>query len=268
MKKVSPKDDWPESWKSSYQYDLLEIYGGTTNRGYAHAYASRRKHILELVQKVALRGAKILDVAAAQGNFTLSLAELGYEVTWNDLREELADYVRPKYECGLIRYAPGNIFTLGFDSYFDVVLIAEIIEHVAHPDDFLKQTGRLVKPGGYLILTTPNGEYFANRLPKFSECNDPAEFESVQFQPNAEGHIFLLHSNEIQRLANAAGLRVVETRFFTNPLTAGWLGLGPLLRLLPRTGVELGEKLTGSLPLGIQKKLLTCVAILLVRLQD
>ena len=43
---------------------------------------------------------------------------------------------------------------------YDVVLTSEVIEHVPHAekDRFLAQLARLVKPGGYVILTTPRGE--------------------------------------------------------------------------------------------------------------
>jgi 2-polyprenyl-3-methyl-5-hydroxy-6-metoxy-1,4-benzoquinol methylase len=40
---------------------------------------------------------------------------------------------------------------------FDAVLITEVIEHVAHPDEFLAKTAALVKPHGSIVLTTPNG---------------------------------------------------------------------------------------------------------------
>jgi 2-polyprenyl-6-hydroxyphenyl methylase/3-demethylubiquinone-9 3-methyltransferase len=108
MKKVEMESDWPESWRYSYQYDLLEVYGDRHRLGHTYAYANRLKHTLELAQKVASPGAKILDVAAAQGTFSLLLAELGYEVTWNDLREELAGYVNLKHEFGTIHFAPNG----------------------------------------------------------------------------------------------------------------------------------------------------------------
>lgn len=263
MRQLTFQNNWPESWKYSYPYDLLEIYGEKSCRGYVYAYANRRHYTLELVQKVAQPGAKVLDVAAGQGNFSLSLAELGYEVTWNDLREELADYTKLKWEHGTIHYAAGDVFTLDFDSEFDVVLIAEIIEHVAHPDQFLEKIAQMVKPGGHIVMSTPNGEYFQNRLPKFSDCPDPSQFEAVQFKPNSDDHIFLLYLDEIELLAHQAGLSLVETRIFTNPLTNGHLKLETLLKLLPCTWVDACENFTQSLPLVLQRKIHTGVAVLL-----
>jgi 2-polyprenyl-3-methyl-5-hydroxy-6-metoxy-1,4-benzoquinol methylase len=70
-----------------------------------------------------LRTGDILDVAAAQGNYTVALAELGYDVTWNDIREDLAGYVRLKLEHGRIDFAPGNVFELSFPAPFDGLLI-------------------------------------------------------------------------------------------------------------------------------------------------
>ncbi|MCB9079352.1 MAG: methyltransferase domain-containing protein [Anaerolineaceae bacterium] len=265
MKKLIFKESWPETWKYSYPYDLMEIYGDLHHPGYTYAYVNRYKATLSLVRKVAKPGAKILDVAGAQGNFTLSLAEIGYEVTWNDLREELIDYVKLKWEFGIVHYAPGNVFELGFDASFDVILITEIIEHVAHPDDFLIKIARMVRPGGYIVMSTPNGEYFRYSLPKFSECLDPSQYEASQFKPNADGHIFLLHLDEVHILAKKAGLQVVETKLTNNPITNGHLRMEPFLKIIPRGWIEASEKVTNSLSLPFQKKLHTGLVALLAK---
>jgi 2-polyprenyl-3-methyl-5-hydroxy-6-metoxy-1,4-benzoquinol methylase len=256
MKRVHLQENWPDSWKYSYPYDLEEVYGEIANRGYAYAYDNRRKHTLRFLTEVLAPGARILDVAAAQGNFSIALAEMGYDVTWNDLREELANYVRLKQERGEIHFAPGNAFELSFPSLFDAVLITEIIEHVAHPDDFLLKTAQLIKPGGYIVMTTPNGSYFRNPLPKFSEFADPSVFEAVQFKPNSDGHIFLLHPDEVQPLASRAGLEVEKIALFNNPLTHGYMKMEHLLRVLPRTLVQQIETLTQRLPGGICRRLM------------
>lgn len=256
MKRVFIQESWPASWKYSYPYDLEEVYGEIRNRGYAYAYDNRRQTTLRLLTQVLTPSATILDIAAAQGNFSIALAEMGYNVTWNDLREDLADYVRLKQDQGEIHFAPGNAFELNFPSPFDAVLITEIIEHVAHPDEFLRKAAQLVRPGGYIVMTTPNGAYFRNPLPKFSDCPDPSIYEAVQFRPNADGHIFLLHPDEIQTLATRAGLDVEEISLFTNPLTNGFMKLGPLLRILPRSLVNGIEAATQRLPAPVCRKLM------------
>ena len=261
MKRVQPDESWPKTWQESYPYDLDEVYGEISNRGYAYAYQNRRRRTLQLLTEVLEPGARILDIAAAQGNFSLALAELGFDVTWNDLRADLADYVRLKYERGQLAFAPGNAFELQFPSLFDAVLITEIIEHVAHPDDFLAKAAALVRPGGYIVMTTPNGGYFKNTLPKFSECADPAVYESVQFKPNADGHIFLLHADEIEPLARRAGLSVDRISLFTNPLTTGHVKTEALLRFTPRAFVNAVEAATQKLPAFLKKKALVQMAV-------
>jgi 2-polyprenyl-6-hydroxyphenyl methylase/3-demethylubiquinone-9 3-methyltransferase len=257
MKRPEPKPDWPESWKLSYHYDRMEVFGEEPRSAYASAYRERRRHSLELVAAAARPGARVLDVAAGQGNFTLCLAEQGYDVTWNDLRAELADYVRLKHEKGTVRYAPGNALELRFDEPFDVVLATEIVEHVAHPDEALRKLTALVKPGGQLVVSTPNGAYFRNRLPRFSDFPDPSVFESRQFQPDGDGHIFLLEPEELAGLARRAGLRILESRLFCNPLTHGHLKLRHLLPWVPAAWVAAAETASARLPAPLRRKLMT-----------
>jgi len=261
MRQPSPTADWPLSWKNSYQFDLEEVFGPIRNRGYAYAYAGRRKKTLELLARGLQPPSTVLDIAAAQGNFSLALSELGYRVTWNDLREDLAGYVKLKHTSGEIAYAPGNAFDLNFNELFDGVLITEVIEHVAHPDSFLGATAALVKPGGCIVMTTPNGAYFRNTLPRFSDCPDPSIYESGQFKPNADGHIFLLYQDEIQRFALSAGLVVEELLFFTNLLTNGHMKTSHLLRILPRKLVDTAETLTQLLPMKIANRILLQVGV-------
>src|SRR5262245_28879264 len=217
MRRITPSEDWPASWQESYVYDQQEVYAAPKT-GYALAYRNRRDQALRLLTEAVPPGSRVLDLAAAQGNFSLALAECGYRVTWNDLRADLIGYVQAKHEHGNITYAPGNAFELEFPALFDAVLFSEVIEHVAHPDKFMKQVAALLRPDGVAVMTTPNGRYFMNHLPRFSDCPDPSAFEAVQFKPNSDGHIFLLWPDEVVRLAHDAGLRVEEKSFFTTPL--------------------------------------------------
>jgi 2-polyprenyl-3-methyl-5-hydroxy-6-metoxy-1,4-benzoquinol methylase len=247
---------WPESWQLSHLYDTLELGESPVprRRGYGYAWRNRQRRTMNLIQAVAEPPARVLDVAAAQGNLSIRLAEMGYEVAWNDLRSDLVDYVKLKWESGKIDYFAGNVFEVNFPELFDVVVATEIIEHVAHPDQFLAQLKTLVKPGGHLVLTTPNGEYFLNKLPKFSDCPDPSQYEAMQFKPNSDGHIFLLHRSEVADLTSNAGLQLVSCSVFNNPLTCGHRKTEHLLKLLPSCWVAMCERFTARFQGGLSAR--------------
>jgi 2-polyprenyl-6-hydroxyphenyl methylase/3-demethylubiquinone-9 3-methyltransferase len=268
VKRLELDDSWPSSWQTSFRYDLEEVYGQVQNFGYAYAYERRRRATFRLLTEVLPPGARILDIAAAQGNFSIALAEIGYHVTWNDMRSELADYVRLKQEYGTIHFAPGNAFDLNPAQLFDGVLITEVIEHTAHPDELLASTAKLVRPNGYIIMTTPNGAYFRNKLPKFTEASNPAIYESVQFQPDTDGHIFLLYPEEVERLAPQAGLVLEKLLLFSNPLTSGHMKMEFILRRMPKWFVNTIELLTDRLPAGLTSKLATQLAARFRRATD
>lgn len=225
--------NWPESWKMSWQYDQKEVFGNGDDYAYSYGYQLRYHKTIELVKKTVPFGGTILDVAAAQGNFSLTFAEAGYKVTWNDIRSNLVDYVRLKHEYGDINYMPGNIFEIDFNMLFDAVIITEVIEHVAHPDKFLKRIAELVKPAGKIILSTPNGNKIFNKLPKFSDCKDPSQFEYKQFQPDGDGHIFLLCQQEIYELAKFAELKVLQLIYLETPIVKFNVKLKKIIPFIP-----------------------------------
>ena len=243
---------WPDNWKGSYFHDLHSVWPGPSERGYRVAYRHRFARAIDYVIEGAPRGGRVLDLAAGQGNFSIVLAKLGYRVTWNDLREDLQGYVRLKTDLPL-EFRPGNLFELPRESVglFDAIVATEIIEHVAHPDDFLRQVAEFLVPGGSIVLTTPNGAYMRNTLPRFSDFPDPSVFESSQFKPDGDGHIFLLYPDEMITLANRAGLAVERREFFNNPLTSGHLKTRHVLPMLGEGLVDsieaAGQKLPGAI---------------------
>lgn len=47
---------------------------------------------------------------------------------------------------------------------FDTIIALELIEHIYNIDIFLRECYRLLKPGGILVISTPNVKYWVNRL--------------------------------------------------------------------------------------------------------
>ncbi|MCW5746560.1 MAG: methyltransferase domain-containing protein [Alphaproteobacteria bacterium] len=265
IKRPVERTDWPDSWKGSYHHDVNSVWPGRTELGYRRAYHYRVGRALDAILQHVPAGARVLDLAAAQGNLSIMLAELGYRVTWNDLRDDLIGYVRLKTDRTDIDFLPGDLFGLPPQRVgrFDAILATEIIEHVAHPDAFMRQLASLLSPGGVIVMTTPNGKYIRNPLPRFSDCTDPSLFESVQFKPDADGHIFLLHPDEWVALSAKAGLRLLELDYFINPLSNGHLKTSYLLPLIPGQLVHWIELLTRRLGPRLRQRLhLQTIAVL------
>ena len=167
---------------------------------------------------------RVLEVAAGDASLCACLAARGIEVFANDLRvENLRDAVECFTVGDDVNLLPGNLFDLdpAQTGLFDLVIACEIIEHVAHTVDLLRHLKRFLTPAGRLLLTTPNGSYFRNRLPTYSEIADSAALEATQFEPDADGHLFLLTSAELRGVAEQAGLRVEQIDFYATPFITG-----------------------------------------------
>jgi 2-polyprenyl-3-methyl-5-hydroxy-6-metoxy-1,4-benzoquinol methylase len=118
----------------------------------------------------------------------------------------------------------GNLFDSNPDQtrLFDLVIACEVLEHVAHTTDFLRQLKGFITATGRLLPTTPNGACFRNRLPAYSQMKDLGSLESFQFKPDADGHLFLITPVELMQLAHDAGLAVERLNLWGTPLITGY----------------------------------------------
>jgi 2-polyprenyl-6-hydroxyphenyl methylase/3-demethylubiquinone-9 3-methyltransferase len=184
--------------------------------------------LLALTESLRIAPSRVLEVAAGGGGLAATLASAGCQVTANDLRGDALTRELSAYASGgSVAVESGSLFELSPARLgtFDLVIACEVIEHVAHPDALLAHLSAFLAPGGRLLLTTPNGAHFRNRLPSFREAGDPHALEARQFKPDADGHLFLLHPGELCELAAKAGLLVERLNLWGNPLLTGHAGL-------------------------------------------
>jgi SAM-dependent methyltransferase len=65
------------------------------------------------------------------------------------------------------------------DASFDCVLAVEVLEHVAEDVRFVGQVRRVLKPGGFLLMSTPNGDFVRNRNPDHVRHYHRSQLESL-----------------------------------------------------------------------------------------
>lgn len=104
-----------------------------------------------------LAGKSALDVGCGAGLLSEPLARLGAEVTGVDAAvENVAAARHHAAGSGLtIDYRHGELAALALGQ-FDLVTCLEVLEHVADKRAFAAELARHLKPGGLLILSTPN----------------------------------------------------------------------------------------------------------------
>jgi 2-polyprenyl-6-hydroxyphenyl methylase/3-demethylubiquinone-9 3-methyltransferase len=105
-------------------------------------------------------GLRLLDIGCGGGLLAEPMARLGFAVTGVDAAESGVGAARAHAEAvGLaIDYRCGAVEDLTAEGAvpFDLVLNMEVIEHVANPGAYLRDTARLIAPGGLMILATLN----------------------------------------------------------------------------------------------------------------
>ena len=123
-----------------------------------HAHSGHAK-LLALVGD----GTRVLDVGCSSGYLARPLVERGCTVVGLEVDPEAAEGARAVCEEVLV----GDVETmeLPFEpGSFDVVLCGDLIEHLRDPGAFLVRVRPFLRPGGRLVLTTPNVANWANRL--------------------------------------------------------------------------------------------------------
>jgi 2-polyprenyl-6-hydroxyphenyl methylase/3-demethylubiquinone-9 3-methyltransferase len=113
---------------------------------------------------------RLLDIGCGGGLLCEPMARLGFEVTGVDASERNVGVARTHAEAlGLAidyRCATAEALLAAHEAPFDLVLNMEVIEHVADPGAYLRDTARLIAPGGLMILATLNRTLKALALAK------------------------------------------------------------------------------------------------------
>lgn len=188
-------------------------------------------------------GESVFDVGCGSGAFTLNVARRGYRATglsWNERNQAVA-----KQRARLCGLASSTDFPIGdareldrledHKGRYDYVLSLENIEHLLDDRKLMRDLAECLKPGGWLVLSTPNKDYRAI-----------TPVDDGPFSREEDGwHVRRGYTAAMLReLAEDAGLTVEEiggcSGFLSQKLAelqrrfgwAGWLASLPL-RLLP-----------------------------------
>lgn len=159
---------------------------------------------------------KLLEVGSGSGRFLNRMRKAGWTVAGIDFDPVAAARVKDRYG---IPVAVGSLPELGYaEGNYDVVAMSQVLEHVPDPVALLKECRRVLRPGGRLVLSTPNALSVAHRIyGKYWRGLEPPRHQHV-FTPAA-----------LSRCARDCGF--VDARVFTlSAESAGIYRAGDQLR--------------------------------------
>ncbi len=188
----------------------------------------------------ATPGARLLDVGAGEGYFSRLARERGFEVEACDYREDA--FRAPEIPFHRADLAEGIPLP---DASYDLAVSIEVIEHVENHARFVAEMCRVVRPGGLVIVTTPNVLSLPSRwhffLYGFTDCA-PRPLDPFAPEP------FLQHVNPVSlpellfHLERGGGelVRLATNRFRRGAwvpaaLLYPWLALALRAKLLRRS---------------------------------
>lgn len=231
MKRPQLDPAWPHEVVEIYRNDLREMWDRDIERHSYHSYQNQLALYQQLIQSYDAKS--VLDVGCAQATLAMLAAESGRRVVASDIRQSFLDYAKTRYERGDIQFVCANVFERPRLGTFDLVFANQIIEHLVYPAELLRILAGYLEPGGVMVVSTPNHDYFRSALPSYTELGDPRQHEHKQFSAGGGDHFFAYTEEELRAAAREAGLEVAEMIYFETPFISGHFMVRHLHRVLP-----------------------------------
>ena len=189
------------SYKGKLKSQLHEVADGYNL--YADLYEKSHEYLDSFERDVIftflgrLKDKKVLDVGCGAGRLTKFLKNEGADVYATDISEEMLKIVQKKVAGVKAYQAPMNKLPFE-DNTFDIVTAAFVIVHLETLEASFEEVYRVLKPGGFFIVTNVN-----QRKPPRLKTKEGEKFviKSEYHRPEAvvealEGCFFAIEKNE------------------------------------------------------------------------
>lgn len=128
-----------------------------------HGGVIEHLHRYAFVRELA-EGKAVLDIACGEGYGSNLLAQRAASVVGVDIAPDVVRHAAEKYQHPNLAYHHGSCLDIPLpDASVDMVVSLETLEHFVEHTIFLKEIKRVLRPGGLLVLSSPNRPEFSER---------------------------------------------------------------------------------------------------------
>jgi SAM-dependent methyltransferase len=152
----------PPAGESAVDRALLAVYFAADNLLSRITGLGALQRRAEVMYLDGVSPGRLLDVGCGDGTIPARLRRLGWSAEGTEVDPEAAAHARTKH--GLTVHL-GSLETLGLSGdSFDAVVMNHVVEHVHDPVALLRECRRILRPGGRLVVVTPNTKSLGHRI--------------------------------------------------------------------------------------------------------
>ncbi len=155
-------------------------------------------------------GDTLLDVGCGNGTFLVRMRALGWTVSGVESDKRAVKVARERYNLDVRN---STLEEAEFpEKYFDAVTLSHVIEHVHNPHSLLTECQRILKPGGRIVILTPNSESLGHRF-----------FKENWLGLDPPRHIFVFTRDTLSRQVRDSHFRIGTARTTSRWALTVWL---------------------------------------------
>jgi SAM-dependent methyltransferase len=203
------REELPQFYPDEYALYQTDTTGGSrvAELSQQHAMSRRCQRVLRHVPTPGV----VVDVGCATGQFLQAMVQQGWQAVGVELSEYAADHAR---NAGLDVHT-GTLEEASLPaSQFDLVTLWDVFEHVLDPQETLAEIGRVLKPGGFVVIHTPNPTCLEARL-----------FGSNWIGWERPRHLHLYTPDVLRAYLQDAGFELVSIESFSGRLSVTLLSV-------------------------------------------
>lgn len=183
------------------------------------------RRISLISSQLPLTSSRILDAGCGSGLYVAALSALGSDVYGVEFCSDKVESFHCNFSSISNKVTTGNVEQLSYaNEFFDAVLLNEVLEHVPSIANSLNEIYRVLRPGGKLIVFSPNRFYpfethavtirlTGTRLLHCTPLIPYIPLSIGQFIFNYEARNFWPH--ELRALIKDQGFNIVHSKFIT-----------------------------------------------------
>ncbi|MCX8029591.1 MAG: class I SAM-dependent methyltransferase [Brevinematales bacterium] len=161
----------------------------------------------------SLKGKSLLDIGCGIGIFIEVAKYRGYQVKGIDINKDTLHIVPNNIR--------DNIFIIDINKFeskerFDIITLWYVIEHLPNPEDVIRKVWKMLKYGGILGISTPNGDGASARFKPDWYYSVIPQDHLFEFSPYSMSHLLSKNKFKVLKVVNTG---YHPERIFKNPIS-------------------------------------------------